>query len=482
MSNGKKSNVVGATDGQTGASPRRLRAGSIGVGGMVFMVVAATAPLTALASNFALSIGAGAGIGTLGWILVVAALLFVFTSGYVVLSQHVVNAGAYSAFLGYGLGRSVGAATAFIAGIAYNLAAVAMFAASGFFAKSALDPVLGVEIGWYWYALVAILIVWAIGYFGVSIASRVTTAICVAQFLLVGILIVAIMLQRSDSYSLAGLSPSAMLNGNFAMTLVFCMLSFAAYEAAAVYGEECDTPAKSVRTATYLALALLVSLFFLATWSLIAAFDDVESLAAADPGAMVTMAANQYVAPWAGALLAYVIVVSFLAAAVAFHNMAARYHFSLSRAGILPAAFSRTHRRTGTPANATHLQIGLSLLIVIPFAAAGLDPFLNLFPAVSGVTSLGGLYVMTGCCVSVVVASFRGKVTGSLWATRIAPTIAGAGLLTIATIIVTNYREVTGSDSLIIDAMPLLLVIGAAYGVYAIRRNPGMSLDNYLTD
>lgn len=482
MTSKNRSAVADSADGDSRRGGRRLRQGSIGVGGMVFMVVAATAPLTALASNFALSIGAGAGTGTLGWILVVAVLLLVFASGYVVLSRHVVNAGAYSAFLGYGLGRSVGAATAFIAGISYNLAAVAMFAAAGFFAKTAFDPLLGIGIGWYWYSLAAVLIVWAIGYFGVSIASRVTTAICVAQFVLVGILIVAVTAQRSGSYSLEGLTPSAMLSGNFAMTLVFCMLSFAAFEAAAVYGEECDTPAKSVRKATYLALALLVALFFFATWSLIAAFDDVESLAAVDPGAIVTMAANQYIAPWAGSLLAYVIVVSFLAAAVAFHNMAARYHFSLSRAGILAAAFSRTHRRTGTPANATHLQIALSLAVIVPFAMAGLDPFLNLFPAVSGVTSLGGLYVMTGCCLSVVVASWRGKVSGSTWSTRIAPTLAGAGLLTIATIIVANYREVTGSNSVIIDAMPLLLVIGAAYGVYAIRRKPDVSLDNYLTD
>lgn len=476
------SDVAGTPGGQTGTGARRLRQGSIGVRGMVFMVVAATAPLTALASNFALSIGSGAGIGTLGWILVVAALLFVFTSGYVVLSRHVVNAGAYSAFLGFGLGRSAGAAAAFIAGIAYNLATVAMLAAAGFFANAALAPVLGVDIGWYWYTFAAVLGIWAIGYFGVSIAARVTTAICVAQFVLVGILILAIALRRPGSYSLEGLTPGSMLSGNFALTLVFCLLSFGAYEAAAVYGEECDAPAKNIRTATYLALTLLVTLFFLATWSLIAAFDDIEPLAAADPGALVTMAANRYVAPWAGAVLGYTIAISFLAAAVAFHNMAARYHFALSRAGILPAALSRVHRRTGTPANATHLQIALTATIIVPFVLSGLDPLRNMFPAVSGVTSLGGISMLIGCCLSVIVASFRGKVSGSLWATRIAPTIAGAGLLTIAVIILANYRAVTGSDSLIIDAMPLLLLVGAAYGVHAIRRHPEVSLDNYLTD
>lgn len=461
---------------------QRLRRGSIGVTGMVFMVVAATAPLTALASNFALSIGAGAGAGTLGWIVVVALLLFVFTSGYVVLSRHVVNAGAYSAFLGLGLGRSVGAATAFIAGIAYNMATVAMLAATGYFTKLAIAPYLGVAIDWYWYTAVALMVVWAVGHFGVSLASRVTTTICVAQFVLVGALIVAVVWQRAGSFSLEGLSPQSMFSGNFAMTLVFCMLAFASYEAAAVYGEECDAPSTSVRKATYLALGLLVGLFFVATWSLLAAFDDAPALAASDPGALVTGAANEFIAPWAGTLIGFCIAVSFLASAVAFHNMAARYHFALSRAGFLPERLSRISDRTGTPANATLLQVILSLLIMLPFAVAGLDPLLNLFPAVSAVTSLATIYVMSGCCLSVVVASLRGKVTGSIWATRVAPVIAGIGLLSVGGVIVANYQEVTGSASPVIAAMPLLLAVGAGYGIYTARRNKDVSVDNYLTD
>ncbi len=480
--NDGRPNVTGLQDNQTGTDDRRLRRGTIGVAGMLFMVVAATAPLTAMASNFALSIGVGAGIGTLGWILVVAALLFVFTAGYVVLSRHVVNAGAYFAFMGYGLGRTAGAATAFVAGIAYNMATIAMVAATGYFAKVAVGSYLGLDLAWYWYTLAALAVVWAAGHFGVSIASRLATAICVVQFALVGALIVAVLLRRADSFTLDGLSPNAMFSGNFALTLVFSLLSFASYEAAAIYGEECDAPATSIRKATYTALALLVALFFVATWSLIAAFDDVTAVAAADPGALVTVAANQYLGEWAGTLIAVCIVLAFLAAATAFHNMAARYHFSLSRAGLLPAPLSRVHHRYGTPASATRLQIARSLAVVVVFAIGGLDPLLNLFPSVSGVTSLATIYVMAGCCLSVIVASLRGTVSGSRWSTRIAPAVAGVGLLVVGGIIVANYQDVTGSDSPYIAAMPLILVVGAAYGAFAIRRNPDVRLENYLTE
>ncbi|SFP68102.1 APC family permease [Actinomadura madurae] len=474
--------MTGLEDTRTSTTDRQLRRGTIGVVGMLFMVIAGTAPLTAMASNFALSIGIGAGIGTLGWILVVAALLFVFTAGYVVLSRHVVNAGAYFAFMAYGLGRTVGAATAFIAGIAYNMATIAMVAATGYFAKVTVSQYLSLDLAWYWYTLAALAVVWAAGHFGVSIAARLATAICIAQFALVGALIIAVLLRRSGSFTLDGLSPDSMFSGNFALTLVFCLLSFASYEAAAIYGEECEAPAKSIRTATYLALGLLVALFFVATWSFIAAFDDVTALAAADPGALVTAAADEYLGEWAGSLIAVCIVLSFLAAATAFHNMAARYHFSLSRAGLLPTRLARIHHRYGTPANATQLQVVLSLSVIALFAVAGLDPLLNLFPTVSGVTSLATIYVMAGCCLSVIVSSLRGTVSGSMWSTRIAPAIAGTGLLIVGGIIVANYEDVTGSDSPYIVAMPLILVVGAAYGAFAIRRSPDIRLENYLTE
>jgi amino acid transporter len=461
---------------------RTLRVGAIGVAGMVFMVIAATAPLTAMASNISLNLGIGAGVGTLGWLVAVGAVLAVFTSGYVVLSRHVVNAGAYYAYIGYGLGRTTGSASAFIAGIAYNMATAAMVAATGYFTDTAVATYLGIDVPWYVYALVAMVIVWALGHFGVSIASRITTAICLAQFGLLAALVVAVLLQRPDGYSLTGYTPAAMLHGNYALALVFCTLSFAGYEATAIYGEECKAPANSIRKATYLALGLLLGVFVVATWSVVAAFDDVTAAAQADPGTLIMRAADQYLGAWSGLLISICLSFSFLAAAVAFHNMAARYHFCLGRAGLLPRRLARVHPTHGSPSTATNLQIMLCVVILAPFVVAGMDPLINLFPAVSGVTSLAVVYLMSGCCLSVVIASLRGAATGSLWSTRIAPALAGLGLLTIGAIIVTNYQAVTGSDSQYIAFMPAILAVGGLYGAITFSRNKTVALEDHLKE
>jgi amino acid transporter len=469
------------------SSPQRpahgaLRLGAIGVAGMVFMVIAATAPLTAMASNISLSLGIGAGVGTLGWLVAVGALLAVFTSGYIVLSRHVVNAGAYYAYIGYGLGRTIGSASAFVAGIAYNMATAAMIAAAGYFTDATMTTYLRVDLPWYVYALVAVVIVWALGYFGVSIASRVTTAICLAQFALLAALVVAVLLQRPDGYSLTGYTPAAMLHGNYALALVFCTLSFSGYEATAIYGEECKAPVSSIRKATYLALGLLLGVFVVATWSIVAAYDDVAAAAETDPGTLIMRAADQYLGAWSGLLISICLCFSFLAAAVAFHNMAARYHFSLGRAGLLPRRLARAHPKYGSPSTATNLQILLCLVILAPFVVAGMDPLINLFPAVSGVTSLAVVYLMSGCCLSVVIASLRGAAIGSMWSTRVAPVLAGLGLLTIGVIIVANYQAVTGSESQYIAFMPAILAVGAGYGAITFSRNKTVALEDHLKE
>lgn len=448
----------------------QLRRGSIGVPGMVFMVVAATAPLTAMASNLSLSLGLGSGVGTLGWLVAVGALLAVFTSGYVALGRKVVSAGAYHAYISYGLGPAAGAAAALVAAIAYNAACAAMVVATGFFTALTLSSYVGLDAHWAWYAAAALVVVALLGHFGVGIAARLTALVSVMQFVLLAVLAGAIMLANPSGFTLDGFRPAAMLEGNFALTLVFCLLSFASYEAAATYGEECKAPGRSVRRATYAALGILLVVFLVATWSLTAAYDDVVAAAATDPGSLLSGAANQYLGRHAGAVITAIVAFSFLAAAVAFHNMAARYQFALGRARLLPGRLAQVHPRFGTPHVAAAVQIAINIALIAPFLLVGADPFTTMFPAVSGVTSLALVILMTMCSISAVVASRRGRLDGGVLATQVAPGLVAVLLMGIGAVIIAQYRELTGSPSPVIAAMPVVLVLGGLYGAWVQRR------------
>lgn len=456
-----------------------LRRNTIGAFGLTFMVVAAAAPLTAMASNISLSLAFGVGGGTVGLLVVVAALLAVFAAAYVALSRHVTNAGAYYAFIGFGLGRATGAGAAFVATVAYNMAAGGMIAATGYFAGVTAEAYLGVDLPWYAYGVVALGLTAYLGRRGVDVAQRLTTGVSLLQFAVIIVLGLAVLVQRPGGWDLGVFTPGQMFDGNVAMTLVFCILSFVGFEATAIYGEEARVARRSIRVATYTSIALLVGIFVFSTWSIVAAFDDVRAAAAADPGSLVFRTADAYLGSWSGSLLSTMVTVSFLAAGVAFHNMAARYHYSLGRSGLLPRALATTHPRHGTPHRSSALQIGLSIVMLVPFAVSGADPILNLFPAVSGITSISLTSLMIGCCLSIVVAGRRGLLPESAWVTLVAPVVAGVGMIVICVIILTNYQEVTGSTSLVIAAMPLLPLAAGVYGAvaYSVRARRDGEID-----
>lgn len=103
-----------------GAVSNALAKNRLGIWSVVFFVVAAAAPLTVVAG------GATTGFAVTGQksfpvaYLAVAAVLAVFAVGYVAMSRHVVNAGAFYTYIARGLGRIPGVGAAFVALYGYS--------------------------------------------------------------------------------------------------------------------------------------------------------------------------------------------------------------------------------------------------------------------------------------------------------------------------------------------------------------------------
>jgi len=91
---------------------RTQLSGSLGVGSIVFMVVAAAAPLTVIAGTVPLGIGIGNGPAFPATFALSAAVLLLFAVGFCAMSPHVPNAGAFYAYVERGLGRVTGLGTA----------------------------------------------------------------------------------------------------------------------------------------------------------------------------------------------------------------------------------------------------------------------------------------------------------------------------------------------------------------------------------
>lgn len=95
--------------------------------------------------------------------MIAGLILLIFSVGYAAMSRHVVNAGAFYAYLAQGLGRHFGVGGAFVAVFSYTTMQVGVYALFGFFATVILNPLLTRQVPWYAYSAVAIALVQFLG-------------------------------------------------------------------------------------------------------------------------------------------------------------------------------------------------------------------------------------------------------------------------------------------------------------------------------
>ena len=105
---------------------RRLT-GRLGTAGIVFMVIAAAAPLTVIGGNMPLAMGLGNGAGAPVGFLIAALVLLLFSIGFVTMTPHVPEAGAFFSYVTVGLGQRMGKGIAVVALIAYTAIQVGIY-------------------------------------------------------------------------------------------------------------------------------------------------------------------------------------------------------------------------------------------------------------------------------------------------------------------------------------------------------------------
>ena len=139
-----------------------LRKNALGVGAIVFLVLAAVAPLTGMVVVASLAIALGNGGGTPFAFFAVAVVLLLFAVGYGKMSSELVNAGGFYAFVVKGLGRPAGLAAGFIAMLGYNFFVVGTIGTSGFFMVVVIQGQTGWHMGgffsWLFWGLASIFV------------------------------------------------------------------------------------------------------------------------------------------------------------------------------------------------------------------------------------------------------------------------------------------------------------------------------------
>lgn len=450
----------------------------LGIPALVFMIIAASAPLTVVAggvtSNYAVS-------GLLGIPLsfvVLGVVLVLFAVGYLAMSRNVHNAGAFYAYISRGLGKPAGVGSAWVALVAYNAMQIGINGLFGFALSSFLANLAGIEVPWWVCSLAGWAVVGILGVNKVDLSAKVLGVLVALEFLVVIVYDVFAFGAAPEGVSGASLEPTSLFTTGVGAALAFSIAAFMGFESGAIYNEETKDPRTTARRATYIAIVVIAVFYAFSAWAMAVAEGDSQVIARSGefgPDLMFVFLAD-HAAVWFVDVANLLFITSLLAALVAFHNVVARYVFALGRENILPASLARVSARSQAPVAGSLVQSVLALAVLVVFAVAGtgheygaLFPVLTLF---TWLTNMGafGLVLLMALTSFAVVGFFRRTPSGNgRWTTTVAPVVAGAALAVLFGMIVANFDVLIGLEEpgVLSWLLPAVIVVPGVAGVAA---------------
>ena len=196
--------------------------------------------------------------------------------------------------------------------------------------------------------------------------------------------------------------------------------------------------------------------------------DRARAVAGARLGAFTLDLNTEYVGGLATSAMSLVVLTSIFATYLALHNAASRYLFALGRETVLPASLGMAHARRGSPHVASLALTCATAIVAVAFAVAGLDPYIGFATTMAGMGTVGIMLLMALAALAIIVYFRRDPGGESVWKTFGAPLIGFLGLAGATVLLVANYPVITGPESPLVNALPLLYVPAVVGGlIYA---------------
>ncbi|MCW2637366.1 MAG: Amino acid/polyamine/organocation transporter superfamily [Blastococcus sp.] len=348
-------------------APQRLERGVLSVPNGIALAAAAMAPVLAVVLN-APAAGPVAGAALpLSFLLAFIACLLVGNT-VVQFSRRLPSAGSFYTFNSQGLGPAAGFFTGWLFWIGYAVLAPGLFTAFGAFVHDYVFATFDAEIPWWIFSLAAMAIV-----FGLSARSirasvnldLVLLALEVAIFLVLAV--AAIVFAGAEHNTPAYFSPSSSPTGfsGVGLGVVFGILSFIGFDAAATLGEETRNPRRNVPLAVAGALGAVGVFYVVVMYALTAGYglNDGDKLDAFLSDANPFLTLGQNVTPWLIQPIALAAIAGIFSCFLAIHNTTVRVMFSMGRDRILPPALGRVHQRWFSPFRAIIAQTVFTVVV-----------------------------------------------------------------------------------------------------------------------
>ncbi|MGO1964519.1 MAG: APC family permease [Corynebacterium sp.] len=440
-----------------------LRKGSLTTTSIVFMVIAAAAPLTVIGGALPIGMAAGNGAGYPTMYAVGAVILVLFSVGLTTMSKYISEPGAFYSYVETAFGRRLGMGTAYLALLTYTAIQFAVYGFLGQQLTLLVAPVA--DVPWWVFSLATAAVVGYLGYRSIELSSRALGVLLVAEIAIVVLLDVVIVGRGgAEGLNADPFLPENVFSGAMGVGLMMAMAGFIGFESTTVFRSEARDPDRTVPRATYISVAVIGIFYTVSGWAVVQAWgtDNVVDAAVSNPDEMIATTAVNYLGAWSGPVVHVLLLTSLFACVLSFHNVLTRYQHAISHKRGLPRRLRAVHLTYRSPHMSSIVQTATVAVLTVVCALLGMDPVVEIFTWFSGLATLTIIILMLLVSVAVIVY-FRSRPTLPVgtWKRTVAPVLAFLGLAAALYFIGANLTMLVGGSSAV--AVGLALAAPAAF-------------------
>ena len=350
----------------SGGSPS-LERDAIGLPEVLFQCITHMAPGVATAISIGAATAFAGGITPLALVFAMIAVLFTAYS-MSELARHLPSAGGMYTYVGRGLGSFFGWLMAWSFALAEPLIMPILLGGFGFYGAIFLSEYLNIafDLAWIILAILCGLVVWFLNYRGIGLSTRTGVVLGVIE-IVIFLLISALLIVNADENTLSVFVPGEAGVQPALQGMIFCLLAFIGFEAAAPLGEETSEPRSTIPKAVIWS-AVLVGLFYVFNMYAATVYfgpDEMTGFLAANGGDPWGGMATEVLGTLGGLLVIFAILNSCVANANASATAATRSLFAMGRATLIPRWFAAVHPVYRSPINAVHFQAIAGIVVAI---------------------------------------------------------------------------------------------------------------------
>jgi amino acid transporter len=476
---------------------QKLKRNAIGTIAVIFMAVATAAPITAMVGNVPIAVGFGNGSHAPAGYLVATIVLGLFAIGYATMAKHITATGAFYGYISHGLGRVVGMASGVIITMAYIVFEGSLIGIFSFFFQDLFASQFNVHVHWLIPALLMLALNCILTFFDVNLAAKVLGVFLITEIVMLSLGALAVLFKGGGPEGFAvgeilnpigAFSPAAVAGASAGLGLFFAFWSWVGFESTAMYGEESKDPKRIIPRATMISVLGVGIFYIFVSWMAVAYAGPKKAVEIAqDPataGNLFFIPVGTTYGEWSVTVFHLLLVTGSFACGMAFHQCASRYLYAMGREGLskgLQKTLGATHDKHGSPYIASFVQTAITLVLILAFFFAGMDPYVHLYGLLAILGTMAIMIVQSLCAFSV-IAYFhfhKNHPSSAHWfKTFVAPLLGGIGMLYVVLLLWQHKDAAAGaaSGTLLFKLTPWIVVglfaLGAAMALYFKFRDP----------